>query len=161
MIGLLKRRGVPEVVRALQLPERRLAWGVTDSGTALVATATALYDGDAALPWTSVERVSWQPPVLHLWESAPVEGAGTQRSWSLAQDSRLAELVRSRVTSSVGWSDRRKLPTGGHVRLVGRRTPGVDALQWQTVWERAEDVDDPLLRAQVDAWVAELQASLG
>lgn len=158
---ILRRRGTPEAVRAVSLDERRLAWGLTDDGVALVATASALHIGEQVLPWTSVERVSWQPPVLHLWESAEVEGAGAQRSWSLAEDARLAELVRSRVTSSVGWSDRRKLPTGGHVRLVGRRTPGVDALQWQTVWEREADREDPLVRAQVDVWVAELRASLG
>lgn len=158
---ILRRRAVPEAVRAVALEERRLAWGLTEDGTALVATASALHVGDEVLPWTSVERASWRPPVLHLWESAPVEGAGRERVWPLAQDSRLAELVRSRITSSVGWSDRRRLPTGGHVRLVGRRTPGVDALQWQVVWERASDADDPLLRAQADAWVAELRASLG
>ena len=155
------RRSTPEAVRALTVTERRLAWGLTEDGVALVATASALHVGDEVLPWTSVERVSWRPPVLHLWESADVEGAGRERTWPLAQDSRLAELVRSRVTSSVGWSDRRKLPTGGHVRLVGRRTPGVDDLQWQVVWERAVDLDDPLMRAQADAWVSELRATLG
>ena len=105
MIG----RRTPEAVRAFRLPERRLAWGVTDDGTVLTATASALYDGEDPLPWTAIERVSWQPPVLTLVEASDVEGSGPRRSYALASDGRLAELVRARVTSSVGWTDRRRL----------------------------------------------------
>ena len=56
--------------------------------------------------------------------------------WSLAEDARLAETVRACVTSSVGWSDQRgSSARPADVRLVGRRVPGRDALEWQTVWE--------------------------
>lgn len=151
---------VPDAVRSVRTPERRLAWGLAPDGTVLVATASALHVGDEVLPWTQVEKVSWRPSVLTLVEVAEVEGTGRVRSWELAEDGRLAETVRARVTSSVGWSDRRRLPSGGHVRLVGRRAPGADALDWQVVWEHASDAAGPA-RGQVDAWVVELRKTIG
>ena len=151
----------PEAVRRLRLEERRLAWGVTPDGTPLVATPSALHVGDEQLPWTGVERVSWQPPVLTVVEVARVEGTGRRRTWELAQDARLAETVRTAVTSSIGWSDRRVLSPQGAVRLVGRRTPGTDALDWQTVWEPGTDPDDPALQAQAQLHVDALRRTLG
>lgn len=148
---------VPEAVRSVQTEERRLAWGVTPEDLPLVATASALHVGGEVLPWTQVERISWKPSVLTVVEAAEVEGTGRSRSWELATDGRLAEIIRARVTSSVGWTDRRALPSGGHVRLVGRRTPGQDALQWQPVWDRPGRPDAAL----VDAWIAELRKTIG
>lgn len=148
---------VPDAVRALATDERRLAWGVTPEDLPLVATASALHIGPEVLPWTQVERISWMPSVLTVVETAEVEGTGRSRSWELATDARLAEIIRARVTSSVGWTDRRALPSGGHVRLVGRRSPGVDALQWQPVWDRPGRPDEELVRR----WIAELRKTIG
>lgn len=143
------------------MDERRLAWAVTVEGVPLVATASALYVGPERLAWTAVERVGWQPPTLTLTEVAQVEGTGRSRSFELAADGRLAETVRERVTASVGWSDRRALSPSGSVRLVGRRTPGRDVLEWQTVWEPGTDPSDPALQAQVQEWVAALRKTIG
>lgn len=148
---------VPLEVREVQTQERRLAWGVTSDGEALVATASALHIGSEVLPWTQVERISWVPSVLTVIEAAEVEGTGRSRQWELATDARLAETIRARVTSSVGWSDRRALPAGGHVRLVGRRIPAQDVLEWQRVWDRPGRPDEAL----VDAWVEELRKTIG
>jgi hypothetical protein len=153
------RRTVPAAVRAV--PERRLAWGVTDDGTALVAAPTSLYVGEQPLPWTSVERVSWQPPVLTITEVAEVEGTGASHSWTLVEEARLAEIVRERVTASIAWSDVRSLQPAGSVRLVGRRMPGQELLEWQTVWRAGTNPADPLLRAQVDAFLDGLRRSIG
>jgi hypothetical protein len=153
------RRTVPPAVRAV--PERRLAWGVTDDGTALVAAPTSLYVGEQPLPWTAVERVSWQPPVLTITEVAEVEGTGASRSWTLVEEARLAEIVRERVTASIAWSDVRSLQPAGAVRLVGRRMPGQEVLEWQTVWQAGTNPADPLLRAQVDAFLDGLRKSIG
>jgi hypothetical protein len=153
----VKLSRVPELVRALSLQERRLAWGVTTEELPLVATASALHIGEQVLPWTQVERISWKPSVLTVVEAAEVEGTGRTRSWELATDARLAEIIRASVTSSVGWTDRRALPSGGHVRLVGRRTPGQDALQWQCVWDRPGRPDADL----VQRWIDELRATIG
>ncbi|MCU1587321.1 MAG: hypothetical protein JWN31_814, partial [Frankiales bacterium] len=113
------------------------------------------------LPWWRVEKATWQPPVLTVVEVADVEGAGAQRTWSLADDARLAETVRACVTSSVGWSDYRKLGAAERVRLVGRRLPGRDALEWQTVWSSTAAAADPALRAQASRWIEELRGSIG
>jgi hypothetical protein len=153
-------RRTPEAVRAIALTERRLAWGVAQDGTALVATPSALHLGHEVLPWTHVERVSWKPDVLTIVESAPVEGAGERRVFRLVEQSRLAEAIHTGVTSSIAWSDRRRLGTG-HVRLVGRRTPDVDALTWQVVWETPALAADPAAQAQAERWVLELRATIG
>jgi hypothetical protein len=155
------RRQVPDAVRALAPSERRLAWGLSDDGTPLVATPTSLYAGELALPWTSVAKVAWQPPLLTLREVAPVEETGPLHRFALAEDHGLAEVVRAQVTSSVAWSDVRRLEPRGKVRVVGRRVPGVDALLWQVVWLDGTDPSDAALAAQADAHVAALRGSLG
>jgi len=155
------RQQLPEAVRSLRLDERRLAWGVTDSGTAVVATPTSLVAGSGVLPWTAIARASWDQPVLTVREVAEVEGAGTEHRFALVEDDRLAEVVRAQVTSSVAWSDVRRLGSGGKVRVVARRVPGQDALLWQTVWLEGTDPSDPLLREQAEALVAALRGTLG
>lgn len=154
-------RSTPESVKALRLGERRLAWGVTEDGTAVVATPTALHVGDRSVPWVQVEKAGWAPPVLTVSEVAEVEGTGTRHVLRLADQRDLAGVVRSQVTSSVGWTDRRRLAPHGAVRVVGRRVPGQDALLWQVVWLDGTDPADPLLRAQAERIVADLRATLG
>ena len=155
------RRAVPDEVRALGLGERRLGWALTASGEALVATPTGLHREAGVLPWTQVAHVTFQPPVLVLNEVAEVDGAGQAHRFDLAEDAGLAQVVRAQVTSSVAWSDVRRLAPKGKVRIVGRRRPGRDDLLWQTVWLDGTDPDDPLLRAQAEALVADLRATLG
>ena len=155
------RKQLPEAVRSLRLDERRLAWGVTDQGTAVVATPTSLLAGDVVLPWTSVAKASWDQPVLTVHEVAEVEGEGATHRFALVADDRLAEVVRGQVTSSVAWSDVRRLQPRGKVRVVARRVPGQDALLWQTVWLEGADPNDPLLRAQAEELVAALRGTLG
>ena len=47
------------------------------------------------------------------------------------------------------------------MRLVGRRVPDQEVLTWQTVWQPGTDPSDPLLQAQVQAFVEELRKSIG
>jgi hypothetical protein len=155
----LRRTTIPDAVKAV--PERRLAWGVTEDGVVLVATPASLYVDGRALPWTSVERVGWATPLLRLTEIAEVEGAGAVHLWELAEDHGLAETIRERVTGSVAWSDVRSLSPAGSVRLVGRRVPGQDLLLWQVVWREGTDPSDPFLRAQVDAQLDGLLKTIG
>jgi hypothetical protein len=160
-VKLFGRRGIPAAVRAVATEERRLAWGLTGSGVPLVATASSLYVEDERLPWTQVERVVWRPSTLTLIESSEIEGAGRTRSWELVEDARLAETVRSRVTSSVGWSERLALQPNGAVRLVGRRVPGQELLEWQLVFEPGTDPADPGLRAQAEQLLDALRQTIG
>lgn len=155
------RKQVPAAVRALAPTERRLAWALADDGTPLVATPTSLYAGELVLRWTDVARVSWQPPALTVREVASVDDAGVAHRFVLAEDAGLAETVRAQVTSSVAWTDVRRLEPSGKVRIVGRRVPGVDALLWQVVWLDGTDPGDPALAAQAEELVAGLRGSLG
>lgn len=155
------RQAVPEAVRVLPLTERRLAWGVTDEGVPLVATARALHVGDVQIPWTRVEKASWAPPEMTVREVAVSEGAGAVHRFVLAEERDLAGTVRACVTSSVGWSEVRRLEPSGKVRLVARRVPGQDALLWQAVHLEGTDPDDPAVRQQVEAAVDALRAALG
>lgn len=160
-MSLRLRRKLPDAVRAVVLEERRLAWGLTDAGTPVLATPTSLLAGSLLLPWTQVAKVAWAPPVLTVREVAEVEDAGPVHRFVLAEDDGLAEVVRAQVTSSVAWSDVRRLQPAGKVRVVGRRVPGVDALLWQLVWLEGTDPADPRLREQADALVAALRGTLG
>lgn len=161
---LPRRRQVPDVVRSVALlpGERRLAWGLTGDGAALVATPTRLLlpDGES-IDWIMVEKASWRPPVLIVTEVAEVEGAGREHAFTIEQDAALADLVRARVTSSVAWSDRRRLDPLGAVRIVGRRVPGEDALRWQMVFDRETDLSDPLVRAQAHAFLDAVRRTIG
>lgn len=154
------RREVPAAVRALDVG-RRLAWGLTQDGTAIVATSDALHVADESLAWHEVEKAVWRPPYLVVTRASEVEGSGRTLTLALAEDDQLAETVRARVTSSVGWSDRRRLVPSGHVRLVGRRLPGQDRLRWQAVFADAADALDPAKRDQAEQLLAELRRTIG
>jgi hypothetical protein len=167
-VKLFRRRPVPAVVRTVTLPrgERRVGWGVTDTGAAVVAATGGLLLPDRELvPWTQVERATWQRPVLTVVEiapgAAPVRGAGPTTVLQLADEAGLAEAVRTGVTGSVAWSTRVRLQPEGGARVVGRRRPGSDALDWQVVYDEGTDVHDPAVRAQVDAVVRRSRASIG
>lgn len=163
-MSFLRRRAVPQVVLALPLEpgERRLAWGLTAAGEPVVATDQTLHlPGGAALPWTQVERVSWRAPVLEVLEVALVEGTGRRWTLQIADESRLTEVIRSQVTASVGWSNHVRLQPAGGVRIVGRRRPGRDDLDWQVVFDPDTDPHDPALRAQAEGAVADARRTLG
>ena len=157
----VRRGAVPDAVGSLVTDGRRLAWALTGTGVPLVATPSSLYVGSERLPWSQVERVLWRPPTLTLVEVSEVQGSGRTRGWDLADDHRLAETIRAQVTSSIGWSDRRALHPQGGVRLVGRRVPGQEVLEWQLVFERATDATDPQLRAQAGQLLEALRRTIG
>jgi len=51
-------------------------------------------------------------------------------------------------------------PSGG-VRLVGRRRPGQELLDWQLVHDIGTDPDDPQVRAQGEALVQDARRTIG
>ena len=160
----LRRRPVPEAVSAVALPagERRAAWALTADGAAVVATERRLLlPGGADLPWEGVERVSWKRPSLLVVASAEVEGTGAQHRVELVEEGDLPELVRSRVTASVAWSRHERLSPSGGVRVVGRRRPGSDDLDWQLVYDTGTPLDDPLVREQAEQLLLSARRSIG
>ena len=161
---LLGRPALPEAVRAVALEpgERRLGWGVTTSGDAVLATSLGLrLPGVERLAWADVERAAWRRPVLVVVRVSAVDGAGPRWQLELEQEEELADAVRAQVTASVAWSDHVRLRPSGGVRLVGRRRPGQELLDWQMVFDAGTDPDDPALRAQADAVLLDVRRRIG
>ena len=166
-MGVLRRRTTPEVVKAVELDrgERRVAWALTTEGEPVVATDRALRLPDGTtLAWEQIERASFSRPVLTVLELAEVEGTGAAHQAALDLDGELTDLpetVRARVSASVAWSSHTKLQPAGGVRIVGRRRAGLDALDWQLVFDRGTDPDDPDLRAQAQALLEDARRTIG
>lgn len=161
---LLGRSALPEVVRAVSLEpgERRLGWGVTTAGEAVLATSRGLrLPGAELLDWADVERATWRRPSLVVTRVSPVDGTGPRWQVELEQEDDLADAVRAQVTGSIGWTDHVRLQPEGGVRLVGRRRPGQDLLDWQMVFDAGTDPQDPALRAQAEAHLLEVRRRIG
>ena len=155
---------MPDEVAAVELlpGERRAAWAITADGEPVVATQAALLlPGGARLAWRLVERASWQPPRLTVLEVADVEGTGARHVHELTDEGDLPAVVHSRVTASVAWTDHAKLSPAGGVRVVGRRVPDAELLEWQLVYDVGTDREDPLVRAQAEQLVEQARRSIG
>lgn len=166
-MALFRRRPVPAQVREVVLPpgERLEAWATTVTGDPVVATGQRLIlPGGRELPWSAIERVSWNRPQLLVVESNQVVGAGAHRSLELADEGSAADLptvVRGRVTASVAWSRHERLEPSGGVRIVGRRQPGSDTLDWQLVFDEGTPVADPRVREQAEQLLLGARRSIG
>ena len=144
-------RRVPQVVRAVELEpgERRTAWALTAAGEPVVATDLGLrLPGVPRLDWPDLEKASWQRPQLTVLRVAQFAGTGDRHTVQLEQEGDLPDAVRGSVTDSVGWSNHYRLGPSGGVRVVGRRRPGQELLEWQLVYDRGTDLTDPLVREQ-------------
>lgn len=164
MLSRLRRRPVPDVVKAVTLEpgERRRAWGVTTLGDAVVATDLGLHlPRSGRIDWHEVERATWKRPVLGISKVARVDGTGARWQLELAEEADLADVVRTSVTASVAWTNHVRLQPSGGVRIVGRRRPGQDALDWQLVFDAGTDPDDPQARAQAGALLADARRTIG
>jgi hypothetical protein len=142
----LRRNPVPEDVRrALQLErgERVLVHVALADGGAAIATDRSLHLLPAAageeppeahvIPWHRVLRARWVEDdlVVLVEESAP--GGPVVHRLALEEPSLLPETLRERVTASIVVSRQVKAPGGAAARVVGRRVPGSDALEWQVI----------------------------
>lgn len=163
------RRKVPDAVRAVALPpgERRVAWTLTADGRpVVVARDVLLLPEREPVEWADVERVTWLRPLLSVVEVAAgrtaVSGSGRETALELTDDDGgVPDQVRSAVTSSVAWSTHVRFPTGGGARVVGRRRPGREELDWQVVYDPGTDVLDPAVRARAEAVVASSRRTIG
>lgn len=161
----LRRRRTPDAVAAVALEpgERRVAWALTAEGEPVVATDGALYlPGPRRFAWSQVERATWERPRLTVTRVSPVEGSGEQASVVLSDDDGdLPDVVRARVSASVAWSSHSKLAPAGGVRVVARRRAGVDALDWQLVYDRGTDPAAPGVRAQAEQLLEAARRTIG
>lgn len=156
-------------MRGVVLPpgDRRTAWALTADGRPVVATQQGLVlPGRERVDWADVERAGWQRPVLTVVESAVAEPrvAGTGRTTTVTledDDGGLPEAVRAGVTSSVAWSSRVRLAPAGGARVVGRRRPGREALDWHVVYDPGTDPADPAVRAAAEEHVVRARRTVG
>lgn len=163
-MALFGRRPVPDVVRAVALEpgERRLAWGLTSGGQAAVASTLGLHlPGHGRLDWADVERASWHRPVLAVVRVCEVDGAGEHVQVELEEENELADAVRTQVTASIAWSTHVRLQPAGGVRVVGRRRPGRELLDWQLVFDVGTDLQNAQLRAQAEAVLLDARRTIG
>ena len=159
-----RRRAVPPAVSALALPpgDRRVAWALTASGEPVVATTSGLLlPGRPLLLWRRVETAVWARPVLRVREVADVAETGPEHVVELPDEADLAEVVRDRVTGSVAWATTARISPEGGVRIVGRRVPGAEDLEWQLVFDQGTDADDPLVRAQAEHALTSARRAIG
>ena len=157
-------RRVPEVVAAVELEpgERRTAWGLTPGGEPVVATDLGLrLPGAERLDWPDVEKASWQRPRLTVVRVSSVAGAGERRSVQLEQEGDLPDAVRGAVTDSVAWSAHYRLSPSGGVRVVGRRRPAQELLDWQLVYDPGTDQADPLVQQQAGELLLSARRTVG
>jgi len=153
-------------VKAVELyrGERRVAWALTPDGQPVIATTTGLRLPDGTvLGWDGIERALWDKPVLRLVELTESAGSGRRHEvpLDLEHDTELPETVRARVSASVAWSSHVKLQPAGGVRVVGRRRPGMEVLDWQLVFDTGTDPDDPALRAQAEQHLLAARRTIG
>ena len=163
-MGLFRRTRPPEGVRAVALEpgERRLAWALTPEGEPVLATDRALrLPGAEPLPWWEVEKATWARPLLTVLRVATVEGTGERRVVQLETEGDLPDAVRTSVTGSVGWSSHYRLRPAGGVRVVGRRKPCQDLLDWQLVFDAGTDLGAPEVRAQADELLLAARRTIG
>jgi hypothetical protein len=143
--------------------EHILAHAATRDGSYVVATDRALHlPGPAAaafvrLPWERVEQAAWRDGWLHVRTTTdPAE-----HHIRLTEPGSVPETVQERVTATIVINQQATLPGGGHVRIVGRRPPGGDAVRWTFVFDAGLDPEDPDLRAQAGGLLAALRRQTG
>lgn len=164
-MSLLRRRKVPEAVRAVPLVpgERRVGWAVTVDGTPVVASDLGLWiSAGERVDWADIERAGWQRPVLTVTRMTERAGSGRKQVITLDDDDGdLPDIVRTRVTASVAWSSHRRLHPSGGVRVVGRRRPGRDLLEWQLTYDADTDMSDPAIRLQAEQMLEAARRTIG
>ena len=162
---MFRRRRVPESVRGVALApgERRATWGLTASGDPVVATDLGLHlpGSSARLAWADVEKAGWDRPFLTVSEVAVVKAAGRRWRVELADEGELPAVVRTQVSASVAWQDHVALAPSGGVRVVGRRRPGSELLDWQLVFDEDTDPNDPSVQAQAQAVLLDVRQRIG
>jgi len=143
-VALFRRRErPPEAVAALlDADERVVSWADTPTGASVVATPLGLWwpfpDGPRRMGWQFLDKVIWRDEVMTVTEAEVVDDALLVErppvSARLTTPRDLPPVVRKRVEGNIV---RRELVTvtGGAVRFVARRQPGVDGYTW---WARLE-----------------------
>ena len=167
MTWLRKDRLDDDVLAQLRLQpgERVLAFGVDPDGRAVVGTDRGLLlqrtpPQYSRVLWHEIDRASFADDLLTV--QLPVEPGGdpSRLRIRLAVTGRLPEVVRDRVTASVVLDQHVPLRGREGVRVVARRRPDGDVLQWGFVVDEGLVLTaDEMASAQVA--VGEIRAEYG
>ncbi|WP_395110720.1 hypothetical protein [Actinomadura sp. SCN-SB] len=146
----------------LEKGERALATAPTRGGSYVVATSTALHLPTPSgtftrLPWERIDQASWKDGWLHVHETA----GGPEHHVRLVEPGSVPETVRERVTATVVISRDARLPSGGTVRIAGRRPATGGDVRWSFVFAPGLDPSDPGLRAQAEQVLQDLRRQTG
>jgi hypothetical protein len=147
----------------LDAGERLLAVARLVDGSWVAATPGALVLPGHRVDWSTVAHAEWSDERsqlrVDLLRTADAE-AETHRL-ALDEPGRVPEVVRDRVTSSIVASRHTPVEGRAGVRVVARRVPGEDELQWQVVVDRGLDPADPRVQTAGDTAVSDLRRDLG
>jgi hypothetical protein len=143
--------------------ERLLAVAMLADGSWVAATPRALVLPGRRVDWSTVAHAEWSDERSQLQvDQLGAEGTEPEtHQLVLDEPGRLPEVVRDRVTSSIVASRRTPVDGKAGVRVVARRVPGEDELQWQVVVDSGLDPADPRVQVASDAAVSDLRRELG
>jgi hypothetical protein len=156
---------LPDDVRAsldLARGERVLSAARLRDGAWVVASDQALVGAGWRAPWSAATHAQWYDDTATL-EVAWLGTAGErlERSLVLEEPGLLPETVHERVTATILLS--RHLTVSGRdgVRVVARRQPGSEEVEWQVVADAGVDAADPQVSARVEQAVRAMRGELG
>jgi hypothetical protein len=151
---------------ALDRDERVLAWATTSDDAAVVVTTLGVWlPGQERLGWHQIHKAAWASGALTLTPAVLVRATpsydvmadGPQVKTMLGAAGDVPGEIRNRVTRSVAYTAHFEVPGGG-VRVVGRRTPGLNGLSWHVRYDEGTDDADPEVVAATDELVATASA---
>ncbi len=162
------RRGIPtEICAAVGLDrgERALAWTTDIAGRHIVATDRDLIlqrnpPGYERIGWESIDQASYANEVLSL-TLVPADGDPSARlRIPVGDDTKLAVVIRDRVTSSIVVNQHMVVEGNKGLRIVARRRFGDSTLRWGYVADSGMTVDQTF-RAAADDLVEQVQRESG
>jgi hypothetical protein len=162
-----RKRKIPADARPpLDRDERVVSWAPADPAGTVVVTDRGLFlPGRDRLGWHQIHKATWANSRLTVIPSTQVgEGEGyavmaddAPVVVALSRPDDVPADVRNRVTRSVAYTAHYPLPGGG-VRVVGRRIPGRNGVDWHVRYDEGTDEGDPEVVAATTAIVAEVAA---
>jgi hypothetical protein len=143
--------------------ERLLAVARLADGSWVAATPRALVLPGRRVDWSTVAHAEWsdERSLLRVDQLRTSAAEAETHRLVLDEPGRVPEVVRDRVTSSIVASRHTAVEGRAGVRVVARRVPGEDDLQWQVVVDRGLDPADPRVQTASDAAVSDLRRELG
>jgi len=161
----------PAVSSALDAGERLLSWAEVGVGGHIVVSDRRLLlpgvDGSPGpVDWDRVMWARWNPPALTIaGRAARVIPGGSGRDFELRlaldRPGNVPAHVRERIEATIVVQRRVMLADGVGARLVARRQPRGQDVNWFVVFDPGVDPMDPQLRRAADLSLAELRGSVG